>query len=136
MNRKLIFEVVKTKPGVHFMALSEQLGLVIGVLSHHLNVLEKNNLIKSLQDGKYRRFYLYDEKIEYKLILTSIQQSILFIVTHDPGITQSRISEKMGKNKMVINYHIRILRDVGLLAIEKNGRETNCFPTNAALNLT
>jgi predicted transcriptional regulator len=136
MNRKLIFEVVKLKPGVHFMALSEELGLAIGVLSHHLNILEKNQLVKSMQDGKFRRFYLYDEKIEFKLTLTSIQQTIIYIVKQDPGITQSGISEKMGKNKMVINYHIKILKDVGLLAVERNGRETNCFLTIAALNLS
>jgi predicted transcriptional regulator len=135
VNRKLIFEAIKVQPGIHFMALSEQLGLAIGVISHHLNILEKSNLIKSMQDGKYRRFYLFDDKIEYKLVLTSIQQTILYIVKQDPGITQSGISEKMGKNKMVINYHIKILKDVGLLAVERNGRETNCFPTIAALNL-
>jgi DNA-binding transcriptional ArsR family regulator len=136
MNRKLIFEAVKLKPGVHFMALSEQLGLAIGVLSHHLNILEKNQYVKSMQDGKFRRFYLYDEKIEYKLTLTAIQQAIIYIVKQDPGITQSHISERMGKNKMVVNYHIKILKDVGLLVVERNGRETNCFPTTAAMGLT
>jgi predicted transcriptional regulator len=135
MNRKVIYDTIKKKPGIHFMALSVGLSLVSGVLSHHLNILEKKGFIKSIQDGKYRRFYLYDEKIEFKLTLTAIQQTILFAVKQDPGISQTGISEMIGKNKMVVNYHIKILKDVGLLSVERNGRETNCFATNAAFNL-
>jgi predicted transcriptional regulator len=72
---------------------------------------------------------LVPEEVSIRFVTSSA------IVKQDPGITQSGISEKMGKNKMVINYHIKILKDVGLLAVERNGRETNCFPTIAGLNL-
>jgi predicted transcriptional regulator len=136
LNRRSIFEAIRTNSGIHFMALSEEVGLAKGVLAHHLNVLEKNEYIKSLQDSKYRRFYLFSEKIEYKLALTSIQQAIIYTVKQDPGISQSGISTRMGKSKMVINYHIKILRDVGLLSLERNGRETNCFLTSAAMDIS
>jgi len=130
LRRKMIFELIKKKPGIHFMAIQEGLDLSIGVLSHHLNLLEKYQFVRSIQDGKYRRFYLYEEKIEYKLRLNYLQQMILFIVKKDPGISQSQISREIGRNKMVVNYHIRILMDIGLVSLEKEGRETHCFITN------
>ena len=133
VNRKMIFELVRDYPGIHFMALSKRLGIMQGVLSHHLNILEKNHLVKSLQDGMYRRFYLYDQSIEFKLVLTEVQQSILFIIKQNPGISQSKISNVMGKNKMVVNYHIKMLKDIGLLTYEREGRETHCYLTLNAL---
>ncbi len=132
LNRKKIYETIKARSGTNFSKIAEILELKQGVLSHHLNVLEKNEYIRSLQDGKYRRFYLFDEKIEFKMALTAIQQKILFIVMEEPGISQSGLSNTMGRNSMVVNYHVRILRDVGLLSIEKEGRETHCFITSIA----
>ena len=33
---------------------------------------------------------------------------------------------------MVVNYHVRILHDIGLLLVEKEGRETHRFITSMA----
>ncbi|MFW3145299.1 MAG: winged helix-turn-helix transcriptional regulator [Thermoplasmatota archaeon] len=130
VRRKMIFDLVRKKSGIHFMAIQKSLDLAVGSLSHHLNLLEKHQVIKSVQDGKYRRFYLYDERIEYKLDLNSLQEMILFIIKKDPGISQTQISKEVGKNKMVVNYHVRILKDIGLISLERDGRETHCFITN------
>ena len=134
INRKRIYEMIKEDPGVHFSAISDMLALKQGVMSHHLNVLEKGEYIRSLQDGKYRRFYLFDDSTDFKIALTAVQQRILFVVMNEPGISQAGISNATGRNSMVVNYHVRILRDVGLLSIEKEGRETHCFITSTAAN--
>ncbi|MCK5774294.1 MAG: winged helix-turn-helix transcriptional regulator, partial [Thermoplasmata archaeon] len=92
INRKRIYEIVKEDPGVHFSAISDMLGLKQGVMSHHLNVLEKGEYIRSLQDGKFRRFYLFDESTDFKIALTAIQQRILSVIMEEPGISQTGIS--------------------------------------------
>lgn len=132
LRRKKIFELVNNKPGVYFMDISKELGLSQGVLSHHLNMLEKFEFVRSMQDGKYRRFYPFDHKVEFNLNLTNIQQMILYIVKEEPGISQTKISESVGKNKVVVNYHVKILRDIGFLDIERDGRLTHCFITGTA----
>lgn len=136
LKRRQIYDFIKQNPGHHFFGIQQDLRLPFGVVSHHTNILEKFQYIKSLQDGKYRRFYLYDEKIDYKLKLTSIQEMILFIINKEPGISQTGISKKIGKNKMVVNYNVRILKDVGMIFMEKEGRVTRCFITNAGFNIT
>jgi predicted transcriptional regulator len=98
-------------------------------MSYHLNVLEKGEFIKSIQDGNYRRFYLFGTKSDLKIALTTIQLRILSIVNERPGISQVKISESIGKNRMLVNYHIKILIDAGVLALEKSGRESHCFTT-------
>jgi len=135
VKRKQIYEMIKDEPGVNFSQLSKRLGLKHGVLSHHLNMLEKNNFVRSLQDGIFRRFYLFDQKIEYRVVLTEVQQTILYMINLNPGITQSHLSSTMGRNKMIVNYHIRILKEIGLLSLDRDGRETHCFLTENGMDL-
>jgi DNA-binding transcriptional ArsR family regulator len=133
LNRKNIFEQIKTNPGVHFNQLLRDLDMQPGSMSYHLNVLEKKEYVKSIQDGNYRRFFLYGASTDFKIALTSIQLRILSIVDKKPGITQAKISRSIGKNRMLVNYHIKILRDAGILSVEKSGRETLCYTTSAAM---
>jgi DNA-binding transcriptional ArsR family regulator len=133
LNRKNIFEHIKSHPGVHFNELLRELDMQPGSMSYHLNVLEKKEFVKSIQDGNYRRFFLYGSKTDFKIALTSIQLRIISIVDKKPGITQVKISKSIGKNRMLVNYHIKILRDAGILNIERSGRETLCYTTSAAM---
>ncbi len=133
LNRKNIFEHVKANPGVHFNKLLRDLEMQPGALSYHLNVLEKKEYVKSIQDGNYRRFFLYGASTDFKIALTSIQLRILSIVNERPGISQSKISESIGKNRMLINYHVKILRDADIISVEKSGRESLCFTTSSAM---
>jgi len=133
LNRKNIHEFIKATPGIHFKALLRELDLKPGTLSHHLNVLEKEDYIKSKQDGMYRRFYLYEEKSELKIKLTTLQQKILNVVKEYPGISQSGVSRQIGSNRMLVNYHTRILNEAGILKVEKKGRENLCYITGNAM---
>ncbi len=133
LNRKNIYESIKANPGIHVKALRRDLNLKPGTLSHHLNVLEKEEYIKSRQDGMYRRFYLYEAKSDLKIVLTSIQQRILSAVNERPGSSQSNISRTIGSNRMLVNYHMKILRDAGILAFEKSGRESLCYTTSISM---
>jgi predicted transcriptional regulator len=135
-RRRLIYETIRKEPGIHFSALMKDLDLKPGVASYHINRLEKDELIKSHQDGMYRRFYLYDEKVEMRLRLSDLQKLILDTIKEEPGISQIDISKAIGKSKVVINYHVRFLRDLGVLELEKEGRETHCFLTQQGIYLS
>jgi predicted transcriptional regulator len=135
-RRLLIYNTIKQSPGIHFSALMKDLGLKPGVTSYHINRLEKEELIKSFQDGMYRRFYLYEDKVETKLMLSDLQKLILETIKAEPGISQMGISKVVGRSKVVINYHIRFLRDLGVLTVEAEGRETHCFLTSQGIMLS
>jgi predicted transcriptional regulator len=128
-RRQLIYDMIKNEPGVHFSAIMKELNLKPGVASYHINRLEKMELIKSFQDGMYRRFYLFDDKIEMKIALSDVQTLIINVIEDEPGISQVGISKVIGKSKVVINYHVRFLRDLGILILEREGRNTHCFLT-------
>lgn len=126
-TRMRIYEHVEGNPGVHFRALMDELSLTTGTLSHHLNVLERGEFLRSCQDGMYRRFTLFDEKVPSKFRLSGIQERIVGVIKKHPGITQAGLSKLIGSSRIVVNYHVKILRDVDLVSVDREGRETHCF---------
>jgi len=109
-----------------------ELDLKPGVLSHHINILERGEYIKSLQDGPFRRFYLFTSNAELRVALSNIQQRILGLVRKNPGIFQTEISKEIGSSGFVAKYHIKILRDAGMISLEKDGKNLRCYPAPMA----
>jgi DNA-binding MarR family transcriptional regulator len=126
-QRMRIFEYVKENPGKHYRAILKDLDLPMGVLTYHLNRLEKGSYIKSRQDGMMRRFFVSGRKTEVKFFLSEIQESILNVVKENKGISQSKIAEKIGVSRKVVNYHVNILNQAGFLLVESHGRESACY---------
>jgi predicted transcriptional regulator len=125
--RKRLFEYIRDNPGKHYRAILNDLDLQIGVLSYHLNRLEKAQFIRSRQDGMYRRFYIKGPKTEMRFFLSDIQESILTVIRENQGISQSKIGQKINVSRKVVNYHINILDQAGLIFVESRGRETACY---------
>jgi DNA-binding MarR family transcriptional regulator len=125
--RAKILDYINKNPGIHYRKILKDLDLQMGVLTHHLNMLEQQDYIKSLQDSMYRRFYSISAPINTKLILSSVQQKILRLIKDIPGISQAEIARKLGLARKVVNYHIRILSDAGFVNVELDGRESQCY---------
>ena len=125
--RGRIYEYVKENPGFHYRAILNDLDLTMGVLTYHLNRLEKGEYLKSRQDGMYRRFYVTGRKTEVRFFLSDIQESIMSAIRENQGISQSKIAEGIGVTRKVVNYHVKILDQAGLIYMEDRGRETACF---------
>ncbi|UCG69196.1 MAG: winged helix-turn-helix transcriptional regulator [Thermoplasmata archaeon] len=125
--RRRILDHVKENPGKHYRAILSDLDLPMGVLTYHLNRLEKAQYIKSRQDGIFRRFYPPGRKTEMRFFLSEIQESILNVIKENRGISQSKIAEKIGVSRKVVNYHSNILDQAGLIFVESHGRESACY---------
>lgn len=125
--RKRIYHHIKENPGKHYRAILSDLDLSMGVLTYHLNRLEKAQYIKSKQDGMFRRFYPPGPKTDVKFFLSGIQESILSVINENKGISQSKIADKIGVSRKVVNYHVNILDQAGLIFIESHGRESACY---------
>jgi DNA-binding MarR family transcriptional regulator len=130
--RSRIFDHIRDKPGAHYRAILNELGLTMGVLTYHLNVLEKAEYLRSRQDGMYRRFFVTGRKTEVRFFLTDIQESIVNVIRDNQGISQSRIADRINVSRKVVNYHVRILDQAGLIYMESKGREMACFIVDRA----
>jgi predicted transcriptional regulator len=117
-----IFGYIKANPGTHYMEIQNHLDVSNGVLAHHLNVLEREEFIKSNRDGLYKRFYPKHVKISKKgKHLSRLQKDIIEEVERHPGIVQKTLAKFLGESKQVVSYHIKVLTKAKLLKIEKEG---------------
>jgi DNA-binding MarR family transcriptional regulator len=126
-RRELIFNYVKENPGEHFRGIQKALNLEVGVLAHHINKLEREEFVKSRQDGKYRRFYPMDAKINIRLILSEIQERILSWIKKNPGASGSTIATNLGVDRKLVNYHVNVLEKGGFIYTEPRGKEKLCY---------
>ncbi len=125
--RSRIYDYIKDNPGKHYRAILSDLELPMGVLSYHLNRLEKGQYIRSRQDGHYRRFYSKGFKTEMQFFLSDVQESIISVIKENQGVSQTKIADEIGVSRKVVNYHVGILKKAGIIFIETNGRESSCY---------
>ncbi len=119
--RDTIIGYIKENPGEHFNSLKSKLDFRNGTLAHHLHILERERVIKSVRYGKYRRFFPMGMMVSKKAYPTELEQEILEVVRDRPGINQKTIAKKVGKSKSTVNYHIDKLRKSNKIRTEKNG---------------
>ena len=131
-NRGQIYGYIKTSPGVHYNKIRKELEIKNGVLSYHLNLLEKIGLIKSRREGmRYRAFYPTGMKFpeEERYRLTDLQIAILEKIKENEGITQKEIAAMLGEKQQKISYNIKALERAGKIRMIKKGRKKKCYLT-------
>jgi len=121
--RGRIFGFIEHNPGVNYSQIKKKLSVGNGTLTHHLNMLERQNFIKAERDGIYKRFYPRNYAIDKDSVeLSSIQRDIYVLAKTEPGISQKAIAARVGVSKRVISYHVRLLTEARILKVEKTGR--------------
>jgi predicted transcriptional regulator len=130
--RGKIYGFIKGNPGVHYNQIMKDLDMKNGTLSYHMYMLEKTGMIKSRKEGlRYRAFYPTDMKFPQneRYRLTNIQLDILNLISKNSGISQKEISKKLNEKHQTISYNVKVLRQAGLINLNKKGRKTSCYKT-------
>jgi predicted transcriptional regulator len=128
-TRGKIYGYIIANPGDNYNSIKTALKMNNGALAHHLHALEREEMIKSQTDGKYKRFYPFEMAVPKRSTqLTTIRKNIVEQIKDDPGITQMKISQKMGVSHQAISYHLRALVQIGAVNVEKKGRANRCYP--------
>lgn len=133
-TRGRIYGYLEAHPGAHYSMIKSALELNNSTLAYHLRTLEREEYIKSGKEGKLRCFYPYSAKIQNKNGLSAMQNKILEIVSNRPGITQKELIATVGASQQVVNYNVNSLKKLGLVEIERNGKETYLFSSTYAAN--
>ena len=129
--RGKIHGYIIANPGEHYNAIKEQLDVTNGALSYHLRVLEREGYIRSRMDGMYKRFYPSEMKLPRSTHrISSFQEVILTIVKNNHGVSQKDIARRIGVSSQVINYHIKLLEDAGLIQVDRTRRKSRVYATD------
>ena len=126
-NRGQIFGSIRTQPGITLNEIRKKLNMPNGTAVYHLDVLERERFIKSARDGFHRRFYPWGMKVAKDVFYPSeLQRTIMKTIVASPGSTQVEIAGKLGMKKETLHYHIKKLRRLGIIRMEKEGGNSFC----------
>ncbi len=118
-TRGMIRGYIIANPGDHYNSIKSALGLNNGTLAHHLHVLERERFVKSIKDGRYRRFFPWGTRVTKGAHLTKIQELIVDIIRENPGRTQREIARRLGVTQPAVSYHVNKLIELGKIRVEK-----------------
>jgi predicted transcriptional regulator len=138
MNHDKVFEnytrgkihgYIQAKPGDNYNSIKYALNLKNGTLTHHTRILEKEGLIRISRDGLLTRFYPIGVKVPENEMpeLKEIQEELIDIIRHQPGITQHEITNLLKMSQTTLSYNLTNLTRNNIIREEQVGREKKYY---------
>ena len=127
-TRRKIYEEIVMNPGLHFRELQRRLRIPVGVLQYHLMILEKEEIIISKMDGKYRRYFAnttmnIEERKIMGVLRDSISREIVIFLIENGKSRHSDIATHLKLSPSTLSYHIAKLLNHEIIVKEVSGRE-------------
>jgi predicted transcriptional regulator len=120
-NRGRIFEQVRMHPGSSFTNLKEGLGMGNGTLAYHLSVLQKLELVRSVKDGRERRYFLCGVNLQNKpdMWLGKTEAKVLEELLTNGPMSASNVASRLDISRQRVHYNMRLLLKRGLAVHER-----------------
>ena len=134
-TRKELYELIKANPGLHLRAISRQSGLLSSLVEYHLRYLLRNDLIFSIKEKGYTRFYA-SKKSEgginessfnsrQKQILHFLRQDIplkiiIILLTRDI-VLHKDILKEVDTSASTLSYHLKNLVQANIILHTRAG---------------
>jgi len=131
-NRKLIYELIKARPGICMKEISEITMIGWSSVVYHVSTLTQRDFVVASMQGRRRhlfensRTYRPDQK---KYIIASKNDaaySIMNFIRDNPGCTQKEVSETLCISTSLVSWHIGRLEKMGLVQKSREGRSNRC----------
>ena len=130
LNRERLYDFIKSYPGAYFNEIIKKTGLNRGTVRYHLEVLERQNKIECYKaNGKARYFqnsFTYGEKDKAVIaaLRNDMDRKIILGILDGQCISNETLVEKMGIAASTISWHIKHLREQGIVRADTEGRYT------------
>ena len=131
-TRRRIYEEIILNPGLHFRELQARLNMPTGVLEYHLSVLEREGIVVSKMDGRYRRLFpnttmTRDERRIMGILRSKIGRHIVIFLIENGKTKHGDLAKSLNISPSTLSYHISKLMKGGIIGREIAGRETYYF---------
>jgi len=91
-------------------------------------MLEREGYIKSVTDGRLKRFYPAEMRlVDVPPRLEAVQKVILDTLQHNDGLSQRDIARALDISYSAVNRHVKKLAAAGLLRLERKGTTVRCY---------
>jgi|ERR671922_415035 predicted transcriptional regulator len=112
---------IEQNPGIRYRELARLTGLVNGVLSYHLALLQRSNLIVTeRQPGQTRLFptsVSADECMVLKHLRNKPQRELVIALLKREMCTFNELVEYTGKAQSTVSGHLKKLRETAIISV-------------------
>ena len=129
-NRDQIYGFISSNPGTYPNEIIKEIGVNKGVVEYHLGILEEQNMIISYKTRGKIHYFLNESTygVKEKAVLAALKNDkhrriILEILTSEQ-ITHEKLAGRIGVSAPTISWHIRHLKEQGIVRADTNGRHT------------
>jgi predicted transcriptional regulator len=131
--RENIYRLIREEPGIHAHEVADRLQLGWGTTVYHLKLLERNHLIVSRHEGRYKRFFITgDQHLQHQdavaLLRNATSRSIAGAVAAQPGLIQKQVCQALGLSPSLASWHLQRLEGAGVVKAERQGRVVRYEP--------
>lgn len=136
-SRRMISDLVATGPGVCLNEIVEKTGFSRNAVSYHLFVLEKEEELVSVKDGKYRRYfprvgkYVNGAKNVVSVLRNETSLRIAQHVVVNPGTIQRDLCVVVGSSASALCWHMKRLENLHVVRKERDANTVRYFPGEA-----
>lgn len=133
--RDAIATLVKDEPGITASEMHKTVGGSLSTVVYHLRVLEKNNVMTSLVDGRYKRFFpaedvSWGERGRLAALRSAKTRLIYEAIHSEPGLAPAELSKRAGISRPGVYWHVDRLERVGLVSHDKERGRTRFYASD------
>ena len=129
-NRDRIYGFISSNPGTYPNEIVKETELNKGVVEYHLGMLEEQNMIISYKTRGRIHYFLNEstygekEKVALAALKNDKHRRIILEILNCEQITHETLAGRIGVSAPTINWHIRHLKEEGIVRADTDGRYT------------
>src|SRR4030042_6067437 len=126
-NRRKVYSVIETNPGIHMRELQRVLDMPLTTLEYHLTYMSRKKIIFKESDSHYKRYYVRPLDSEDKKILSALRhkkmREIFFVVLINKKAKYQSLADQLNLPNSTLSFYLKYLVDNMVLVKERIGYE-------------
>jgi predicted transcriptional regulator len=126
-TRRSIFDIVQDNPGLHMREIARRCELKLSLVEYHIRTLVNNDLLVSVKEDGYRRFYISGDVKNGRIGLSLKQKRMLHVLRQvvPLNVIAILLEKRMCQHKEILgeldisastlSYHLSKMRGVGIV---------------------
>jgi predicted transcriptional regulator len=127
-TRRKIYDLIIKNPGLHLSKIADLLNVRKSLIEYHLLYMEKNQVLTSIKETGYTRYYVAGEtgnkeKQFLSIMRQEIPLGIVLFLLKKPNARHKEILENFNIAPSTLSYHLKKLLDSDIISISSDGEE-------------
>ncbi len=132
VNRRDIFRLICSNPGINYRELMRRIGCSNGTISYHLHLMERAGIVRWRTNGRRKEYYVGDLRWG-GMALSRMQRRILVFLAENPGLSPVELSGRLDISRQWVSQNLGLLRVKDIVACRSVGKRRYYYVTGRGI---